>query len=98
MDLVHVAIGGGGGFLGRAAVLTRAQIGRVPIPPIMLGVRYFVLMVVQSCFMEKLRKGGNVHGLSFLPFAAREPLLDFLHLPAVPIRIFKRGKGKVGTT
>jgi hypothetical protein len=64
----------------------------------MLGMGYLVVMVVQSGFMEKLCKGGDVHSLSSFPLAVREPLLDFLHLPAVPIRIFKRGKGKVGTT
>ncbi len=33
-----------------------------------------------------------------LPLAAREPLLDLLELPAVPVRILKRGKREVGTT
>jgi len=97
MDLVHVAIGGGAGLFRTVPVLARVQIRRIPIPPIMLGVRYLVLVVMQSCFVEEFRKGGDVHGLSFLPLAAGEPLLDFLHLPAVPIRILKRGKGKVRT-
>ncbi len=63
-DLVHVAIGGGGCLLRTAAVLTRAQIGRVPVPPVMLGVRRLVVVVVLSRFAEELGKGGDVHGLS----------------------------------
>src|SRR4051812_39623694 len=98
MHFVHVAISGCCCFLRTAAILTRAQIGRVPIPPVMLGVRYLVVMAVLSCFVEELGKGCDVHGLAFLPLAAREPLLDFLKLPTVPVRILKRGKRVVGTT
>src|SRR3954467_464674 len=98
MHFVHVAISGGCCFLRSAAILTRAEIGRVPIPPVMLGVRYLVVMVVLSRFVEKLGKGCDVHALAFRPLAAREPLLDFLKLPAVAVRIFKRGKREVGTT
>ena len=51
MDLVHVAVGGGGGLLRNAAALTRAQIGRVPVPPVVLGVR----LLIVSDLEEKLR-------------------------------------------
>ena len=63
MDLIHVTIRGGGCFLRAAAVLTRIQVGRIPVPPVMLGVRYLVMVVVQSRLMEELGKGGDVHGL-----------------------------------
>ena len=38
-DLLHVTVGGGG-LLRTAAVLTRAQVRRVPVPPVVLGVRF----------------------------------------------------------
>jgi hypothetical protein len=41
-DFLHVSIGGGRGFLRTLAVLTRAQVRRVPIPPMMLAVRFLV--------------------------------------------------------
>src|SRR5436190_2095279 len=98
MHFVHVAISGCRRLFRTAATLTRVQIRRVPIPPVMLGVRYLVVMVMLSRFVEKLGKGCDVHGLAFLPLAAREPLLNFLKLPTVPVRILKRGKRVVGTT
>ncbi len=54
MDLFHIAVGGRGGFLRTAAVLTRVQIRRVPIPPVMRGVRLLVLTVVFLCLAEEL--------------------------------------------
>ena len=62
-DFLHVAVGGGSCLLGTAAVLTRAQIGRVPIPPVMLGVRLLVVSVVLLRLVEELGKGCDVHGL-----------------------------------
>ena len=46
LSLLHVAVGGGCRFLRTTPVLTRAQIGRVPIPPIMRAVRLLVVAVV----------------------------------------------------
>src|SRR5688500_9453199 len=63
----------------------------------MLGVRYLGGMLVLSRFKAKLGTRGDVHGLASLPFAAGEPLLDFLKLPAVPVRIFERGEREIGT-
>src|SRR5688572_29996811 len=65
--------------------------------PVMLGVRCLVVVVVLSRFTEELSKGGDVHGLWSFPFAAGEPLLDFLKLPAVPVRILERGEREIGT-
>jgi hypothetical protein len=45
-DLLHVVIGGGCCFLWIAAALTRAQIGRVPVPPVVLGVRLLKVVVM----------------------------------------------------
>jgi len=45
-DLLHVAVGGGGCLLRTAAVLTRAQVRRVPVPPVVLSVRLLVVVVV----------------------------------------------------
>jgi len=43
---IHVAIGGGGCLFRTAPVLTRAQVRRVPVPPIMRAVRLLVVAVV----------------------------------------------------
>jgi hypothetical protein len=55
-DLLHVAIGSGGGLLRTATVLTRVQVRRVPIPPVMFGVRLLVLTVVFLRIAEELCK------------------------------------------
>ena len=91
-DLLHVAVGGGDCLLWTAAALTRTQIWRVPVPPVMFGVRLFVVVVVLRRFAEELCKGRDVNGscLLLVPFAARKALLDLLQQPAVPVRIFKR--------
>ena len=75
MDLLHVAVGGGGGLLRTAAVLTRAQVGRVPVPPVMLGVRLLVVAVVLLRLVEELGKGCHVRGSCSrrFPFAAGKP-------------------------
>jgi hypothetical protein len=41
-DLLHVVSGGGGRLVRTFAVLTRAQVGRVPVPPVMFRVRLLV--------------------------------------------------------
>src|SRR5262245_38494515 len=92
-DLLHVAIGGGCCFLWIAAALTRAQIWRVPVPPMMLGVRLLEVVVVLCRLAEEPCQGRNVHGLwsRQVPLAARKPRLNLLEKPAVPVRILERG-------
>src|SRR5437868_14691534 len=99
-DLLHVAVGGGGCLLQTAAVLTGAQVGRVPVPPVVLGVRPLVVAMVLFRLVEQLCKGCDVHGSCSrqLPLAAGKPRLDLLEQPAVPVRILERGKRVVGTT
>src|ERR1700722_4603032 len=98
--LLHVAVGGGGGLPRTATVLTRAQVGRVPVPPVVLGVRLLVVVVVLRRLAEKLGQGCDAHGWCArqLPFAAGKPRRDLLEQPAVPVRILKQGKREVGTT
>src|SRR5882724_10348312 len=55
LSLLHVAGSGGRRFLRTAPVLTRAHVGRVPIPPIMRAVRLLVVAVVQT-LMSKMRR------------------------------------------
>jgi len=55
-DLLHVAIGSGGGLLRTATVLTSLQVSRVPVPPVMLGMRLLKTPVVLLGLMEKLCK------------------------------------------
>ena len=56
MDVVHVTVGQDGRVLGTAPSLKRAQIGRVPIPPVVFGVRFLVVAVVLFRFLQKLSK------------------------------------------
>src|SRR5215211_3931180 len=97
---LHVTVGGGGGLLRTAAVLTGAQVGRVPVPPVMLGVRLLVVAMVHFRLVEELCEGCDVRGLCLhrLPLAAGKSCLDLLEQPAVAVRILERGKRVVGTT
>src|ERR1044071_5310678 len=99
-DFFHVAVGGGACLLRTAAVLTRAQVGRVPVPPVMLGMRLLVVAVMLFRLVEEFCKGRNGRGLCLrrLPLAARKPRGDLLEQPAVPVRVLERGKREVGTT
>src|SRR5262245_24982426 len=99
-DLLHVAVGGCGCLLRTAAVLTRAQVGRVPVPPVVLSVRLLVVVVVLRRLAEELRKGCDVRGSCSrrLPLAAGKPRADLLEQPTVPVRILERGEREVGTT
>src|SRR6516225_5029982 len=99
-DLLHVAVGGRGRRLRTAAVLTCTQVRRIPVPPVVLGMRLLVVAVVLCRLTEELCKGCDVHGPRWrqLPFTAGKPRLDLLEQPAVPIRILERGKRVVGTT
>src|SRR5262245_16504594 len=99
-DRLHVAVGGCGCLLRSAAVLTCAQVGRVPVPPVVLSVRLLVLVVVLCRLAEQLRKGCDVRGACSrrLPLPAGKPHADLLEQPLVTVRILKRGERQVGTT
>src|SRR5438552_15621928 len=98
-DLLHVAVGGGDCLRRTAAALTRTQIWRVPVPPVMRGVRLLVLTVVFLCLAEELCQGRDVHGSCSLliPFATGKARRDLLKPPAVPVWLLKRSKREVGT-
>ncbi len=100
MDLLHVAVGCCCCLSRTASLLTRAQVGRVPVPPVVLSVRTLVVAVVLLRLVEELCKGCDVHSFCsrHLPLAAGKPRLDLLEQPAVPVRILERGKRVVGTT
>ena len=93
-DFVHVAIGGGGCVHRTAAVLTRIQVGRIPVPPMVPGVRFLVFAMVLLCLVQQLGKSCDVDRscLRRFPFAAGKARRDLLEQPAVPIWILKRGK------
>src|SRR5262249_30046675 len=61
-DLLHVTVAGGRRLLQTAAVLTRVQVGRVPVPPVVLGVRLLVAVVLLRRLAEELCKGRDVRG------------------------------------
>ena len=58
-DLFHVAVGGG--LLRTATILTRAQVGRIPVPPMVLNVHLLVIAMVLLRLVEELGKGCDVH-------------------------------------
>lgn len=87
-------------LLRTAAALTGAQVGRVPVPPVVLGVRLLVVAVAFLRLAEEFCKVCDIHGSRSrqLLFTAGKPRLDLLEQPAVPVRIIERGKRVVGTT
>jgi len=60
MDFIHVAVGGGGGLFRIVAVLTRVQVWRIPVPPMMFGVRLLVVVMVPRRFVEKFSERCDV--------------------------------------
>jgi hypothetical protein len=80
MDFLHISVRSGGCLLRGTAILTRVQVRRVPIPPVMFGVRLLVLTMVFLRIAEELCKSCDVHGVCLrrLPFAAGKSRRDFL--------------------
>ena len=78
--LLHVAVGGGGCLPRTAAILTRAQVGRVLVPPVVLGVRLLVAVVALRRLMEEPCKERDLcgHWQRRFPFAAGKPRPDLL--------------------
>src|SRR3712207_8555632 len=62
MRLLHVTVGGGRCLFRAAALLARAQVGRVPVPPVVLGVRLLVAVVALRRLAQQFRKCLDVHG------------------------------------
>src|SRR5436190_21782430 len=98
--LLHVAVGGGDCLRWTAAALTRTQIWRVPVPPVMFGVRLLVFAVPLLRLVEEFCKHSDIDrsGSCGFPFASGKACRDLLEQPAVPVWILKRGKREVGTT
>ena len=59
-DVLHVAVGISGGFLRIAAALTSAQVGRVPVPPVMLGVSLLETVVVLRRLPKEISEACNI--------------------------------------
>ena len=55
MHFIHVTVGCGDCLLRTAAILTRVKIRCVPVPPLMLGVRLLVVIVVLGRFVKEFR-------------------------------------------
>jgi hypothetical protein len=43
-NFIHVAVGGSDGLLQTAAILARADVDHIPVPPVMLGVGLFQIL------------------------------------------------------
>ena len=82
--LVHVAVGCFSCLLRAAAFLTRAQVGRVPVPPVVLGVRLLVAVVVLRRLAEELCKGRDVHGYARVDFHSRPGSRDLISWSSQP--------------
>ena len=89
-DLFHVAICGSRGLLRGFAVLTGAQVGSVPVPPLMLAVRALIGAVVLFRFVQQFRQPRDVNRI--FPLSAGQPGRDFLKQPTVPVRVLERYK------
>src|SRR5262245_23386286 len=87
--LLHAPVGGGRSLLRADAVLTRAQVGGVPVPPVVLGVRLLVAAVAFRRLSEQLSQGRDVRGRwrHLIPLAAGETRADLLEQPPVPVRV-----------
>ena len=74
--LFHVAVGGGGSFLRTLAVQARAQVRRVPVPPIVFAVRLLELSVMLLCFVKEFGKFSDVDLSRWrrFPFAPGDPV------------------------
>ena len=98
-DLLHVTVGYSGCLLGTATVLPLAQVGGVPVPPMVLGVCLVETVMGLRGLVEKIGKSCDVGSwcARHLPPAAGKPSRDFLQQPAVAVRILERSKGEVGT-
>src|ERR1044072_1653124 len=92
-DLLHVAVRCGLSLLRITALLTLDEISCIPIPPVVLTVCLFELIVMLRRLVQEFCKCGDVHGLCSrrLPLTAGKPRCDLLQQPAVPVRILKRG-------
>ena len=78
-DLLHVAISGGGGIRRAATVLARAQVRRIPVPPVVLRMGLLVVAVPLFCLAEEFGKRCNIHSFEMGHlFASGQPCLDLL--------------------
>src|SRR5688572_8056667 len=93
-NILHVVVSAGRRCFWTAAVLTSVQIGRVPVPPVVLSVRFLEEVVTLCRLVKKFCKCFDVRGLCSrrLPLTARSAHRDFLEQPAIPLRILKRSK------
>src|SRR5688500_14253932 len=98
-EFLHVAIGGGCRLFRAVAVLAGAQVGRIPVGPVVLGVRLLVAAVALLRLAEKIRQVCRVRGSRpcRLPLAPGKPRPDLLQKPDVAVRIAERGIRAVGT-
>src|SRR5215472_11625898 len=96
MDFIHVAVRGGSCLVRTATVLTRVQIRRVPIPPVMFAVCLLILPVMFFGFTEELCQLGNIDGFRiYFPLASSGARCHLLQEPAVPVWILKGRKYEV---
>ena len=63
MDFIHLAIGGGYCILLTAAILSCAQVGCVPVPPLVLSERFLVVVMALRRLAEEFRKFRDVLGM-----------------------------------
>src|SRR5689334_17556291 len=91
MDVVHVTVRGDRRVVRTATTLTCMQIGRVPIPPVVFGVRFLVIAVVLFGFAQEFGKICYVQRTParLLPFRAWKSRCNLLQQPAVAIGILE---------
>src|SRR5438094_653602 len=60
-DFLHVAPGDAGRLVGRAAVLTRVHVRRVPVTPVVLRCSLLVRIVVLGGLVQQVGQFGDLH-------------------------------------
>ena len=91
VGLLHVRVGGRVGLRGGVAVLASGEVGRVPVPPVVLRGDGLEGAVVLGGLGQQLGQRGGVGALD----AAGQPLADLLELPLVAVRVREDRAGEV---
>ena len=81
------------GLFGSLAALTRDNVGRVPVRPVVLRSGRLIFAVVLFSLLQEF---GQRRDIQITQSSARYPRCDFLKQPSIAIGITKRGERAVG--
>lgn len=90
--LHHLQVGGGGRLLRGAALLARAQVGRVPVPPLVGGRGLLERVVMEGRLVQEVGQRGDVR----LVHPSGQAVRDLLKQPFVAVGVAEGGVRAVG--